>query len=89
MIEALVAAGAVVAAALIGLCQAVWVRRQNSVQHAIASTERSQQEEAILLAISLVHDDVKAVRDDLHEHRSDPNAHKRRPKPDLHVVSGV
>lgn len=88
MIEALIAAGAVVVAALIGLCQAVWVRRQNSVQHAMASAERTQQEETILLAITLVHDDVKAVQEDLHEHRSDPNAHKR-PKPDLHVVSGV
>lgn len=88
MIEALIAAVAVVVAALIGLGQAVWVRRQNSVQHEKASVERSQQEEAILLAISLVHDDVRAVHDDLHEHRTDPNAHKR-PKPDLHVVTGV
>jgi hypothetical protein len=89
VIEALIAAGALIVVALIGLWQSTLIRRQNSHQHAMASQERAEQQDSVLLAITLVHEDVKAVRAEIAEHRQDPHAHRRQKAPALHVVSGV
>jgi len=65
---------------MVGTIVAAWLqnrktRRLNTEEHDRGAAERAEAHSATLLAIGLVHDDVKDLKQDLKDHIADEHAH--------------
>lgn len=77
IIVALIGAAGIITVGVLNIFSAKKTRKQGTLEHQQAMEAREENTRAVMMAIGVVHDEVKAVNAQLWNHGQDPWAHKR------------